>query len=150
MTAVAGVKLSHQSMRDALIAFQRMQLANATFREQLYREIGSDPLQLQVVLALAAHGAMPIGQLRSMLSRPSATMTSVTDRLLTRGWIERGASQSDRRSVVVTLTRSGEKAAAAVHDAYGAILHRAFSSEELSDAVAVFERVGSALRAELS
>lgn len=137
-------------MGDALVAFQRMQLANATFSEQLCREVGSDPLQLQVVLALAMHGAMPVGRLRSMLRRPSATMTSVTDRLLTRGWIERGASQSDRRSVVVTLTGSGEKAAAAVHDAYGAILHRVFSSEELSEAVAVFDRTGSALRAELS
>lgn len=137
-------------MGDALVAFQRMQLANATFSEQLCREVGSDPLQLQVVLALAVHGAMPVGRLRSMLRRPSATMTSVTDRLLTRGWIERGASQSDRRSVVVTLTGSGEKTAAAVHDAYAAILHRVFSSEELSEAVAVFDRTGSALRAELS
>ena len=49
-----------------------------------------------------------MGQLSDHMNFPMSTATGIVDRLVKKGYIERGKSDSDRRIVVITLSEKGE------------------------------------------
>lgn len=92
------------------------QLHRATHQVALYIAglDGMDVTQAEaVVLAhLSDRGSAPISQLHRTFGHRRSTLTSVVDRLVTRGLAERTVSPTDRRSFVVSLTRKGSTVAA--------------------------------------
>lgn len=71
---------------------------------QLRHRLGLSANEMSMLLALQDDGACAVSELarRVQLSRPA--MTTMVDRLLARGWVERSAHAGDRRKVIVTLT----------------------------------------------
>jgi DNA-binding MarR family transcriptional regulator len=49
-----------------------------------------------------------MGQVAEATQFPASSMTSITDRLVERGLVERGAHPTDRRAVVASITPAGE------------------------------------------
>ena len=92
------------------------QLHRATHRVALYIASleGVEVTQAEaVVLAyLSDRGSAAISQLHRTFGHRRSTLTSVVDRLVTRGLAERSLSSTDRRSFVVSLTRKGSTLAA--------------------------------------
>jgi DNA-binding MarR family transcriptional regulator len=57
-----------------------------------------------------------MGEVSDALFLPASTMTSVVDRLVKDGLVERGTRPGDRRSVVARLTPAGENLVANVEE----------------------------------
>jgi DNA-binding MarR family transcriptional regulator len=70
--------------------------------------------QWSVIDGLAREGVSAMTNLAQAICADRTTLTRVVDGLVAAGWVERETKPSDRRSVLVQLTRSGERLAARV------------------------------------
>lgn len=97
--------------------------------------------EAHVLAHLHESGDARISELHTRFGHRRSTLTSVLDRLEQRALVRRTTDPGDRRSFVVTLTRAGRGAAAAVHRALAAIEEEAFASlaprerERLAEAI---------------
>lgn len=83
----------------------------------------------QNVLAAFADGqAHSVGELAAATGTKASTLTSVLDRLERKGHAERDVDDSDRRSVIISLTPAGQQAADAVRSAMTSLEHSALAS----------------------
>lgn len=100
--------------RDLVLELQR-----ATHRVGLYVERFADVRVTQgeahLLAHLHAHGDVTISELHRALAHKRSTLTSILDRLESRGLVTRATHESDRRSFVVELTSEGKETAARVH-----------------------------------
>jgi MarR family transcriptional regulator, organic hydroperoxide resistance regulator len=97
------------------------------------------------VLALLAGGAPhTVGELQRGLHHRPSTLSGILDRLEDRGLVVRDLNQADRRSLLVSLTRSGERAAARVMAVLRAIERVATARAGAAD-VGGFRAVAAAL-----
>lgn len=66
--------------------------------------------QFYALLSLERHGrACPMNELAQATKQARATMTGIIDRLVRMGLVQRRREESDRRVVMVSLTRRGEQ-----------------------------------------
>ena len=72
------------------------------------RQHGLTPAQFDVIATLGNTEGMSCKQLTEKTLITKGTLTGVLDRLLEKGLISRNVDQSDRRSLFVRLTESGE------------------------------------------
>jgi DNA-binding MarR family transcriptional regulator len=80
-----------------------------------------------ILAQLAEHGTQTMNDLHHAFLHRRSTLTSVVDRLETRGFVKRRPADGDRRSLAVELTRAGGTQARAVLralDELGAIVER--------------------------
>lgn len=82
--------------------------------EQAAGELGITQAEAHVLAQLARHGAIPIGTLHHEFGRKRSTLTNILDRLEDRSLVRRELNRDDRRSFVIHLTASGQRAAARV------------------------------------
>jgi len=90
----------------------------ATHRIGLFiqrRAPGFTQAEAHILCHLHEAGDSSIGDLHQAFARKRSTLTSVLDRLDARGLVKRELSPRDRRSFVVSLTRTGKKNAAKIH-----------------------------------
>jgi DNA-binding MarR family transcriptional regulator len=79
------------------------------------------------------------------ITQPGITL--LVNRLEDRGWVCRGADSSDRRAVLVTLTRVGEKVYDELRAEYRALLHEEMAAlddhevETLGSAIEILDRL---------
>lgn len=71
------------------------------------------PLQLdlyssRIIVALAERGPMKVGQLVDLMALPQSTMSHQLKRMEKDGYVLRTRSDSDNRTVVITLSDKGE------------------------------------------
>ena len=79
------------------------------------RAPGFTQADAHILCHLHEAGDCSIAELHRAFAHKRSTLTSVLDRLDARGLIKRESSQSDRRSFVIRLTRTGKKQAAKIH-----------------------------------
>ena len=82
-------------------AMQRKAVAKAG----CFRAISST--QLHVLFVLVSEGAMPMGRLADSLGVSLPNVTGIVDRMVERGFVERGRDADDRRVVTVSATDTG-------------------------------------------
>jgi DNA-binding MarR family transcriptional regulator len=90
----------------------------ATHRIGLYIQRHAPDLtqaEAHILCHLHESGDSPVSALHRAFAHKRSTLTSVLDRLDTRGLITRESSLKDRRSFVVKLTASGKKTASKIH-----------------------------------
>lgn len=83
------------------------------FSERAARARGVEPHQHQALLALKglpAEAKATVGVLAERLQIQHHSAVELADRLVRSGFLRRSRSQTDRREVLLHLTRSGEKA----------------------------------------
>lgn len=106
------------------------------------RAMGLTPPQFDVIATLGNTPGMTATELGDKTLITKGTLTGVVDRLIDRGWVERAAHGSDRRSQTIRLTRSGEALFAKVFPAHLAHLRAGFAGAD----AATHERWQTALR----
>jgi DNA-binding MarR family transcriptional regulator len=91
----------------------------ATHRIGLYladlRELGLSQGEAHILAHLATSGPARIAELHDILAHKRSTLTSILDRLTTRGLITRAVDETDRRSFIITPTPRGRQVATRVH-----------------------------------
>lgn len=92
------------------------------------RTLGLTPPQFDVVATLGNTPGMTATELGEKTLITKGTLTGVVDRLVDRGWVERAAHASDRRSQIIRLTPSGETLFARVFPEHMAHLAACFAS----------------------
>ncbi len=70
-----------------------------------------------VLLQLLPAGSSTINEVHRAFLHRRSTLTSVLDRLESKGYVERERSSSDRRSIAIALTKEGRKIAASLQSA---------------------------------
>jgi DNA-binding MarR family transcriptional regulator len=79
--------------------------------------LGLTASEQNVLAALADGDVRAVGELAAATGTKPSTLTSVLDRLERRGDIEREPDRADRRSVLISLTRTGRRTASTVQRA---------------------------------
>ena len=95
------------SSRAVLTALRRIIRATDLHSKQLDREVGLTTPQAVVLQAVRDLGEVTSGQLSRRVSLSQGTVTTILDRLESRGLVERYRSAADRRIVHSRLTRQG-------------------------------------------
>jgi len=101
------------------------------------RELGLTPAQFDIVATLGNTDGMSFRELGERTLITKGTLTGVVDRLESRGLVERIASDLDRRSVTVRLTRSGDREFRRVFVPHVAHVARGFSKHGAADLAAL-------------
>lgn len=114
--------------------------------------IGADgvtPGQFGVLVLIDANAGLSQSALAKALGIKRSTMVAVIDRLEQLGWVERMASETDRRSYALALTNAGTKIFARVtplvrrHERH---INADLSPEEKATLIELLERVTAAAR----
>jgi DNA-binding MarR family transcriptional regulator len=92
------------------------------------RELGLTPDQFDIIATLGNIEGMSFKELGEQTLITKGTLTGVVDRLEARGLVERVASDVDRRSTIVRLTRAGEREFARTFPAHIVHLRAAFGA----------------------
>jgi DNA-binding MarR family transcriptional regulator len=93
--------------------------------------------QLRVLFRLRNSGPMPSSQLAVGLGVTLPTITSVIDRLVGKGFVDRSDDASDRRRVIVGVTAAGREIVERVQQGRRARLARALESLEERELLAL-------------
>jgi MarR family transcriptional regulator, organic hydroperoxide resistance regulator len=100
--------------------------------------------EVNVLANLADGHVLAIGELARATGTKPSTLTSLLDRLVSRGYMAREMDLEDRRSFLIRLTDSGQPVAQAARAAMGAVEDAALSRMP-ADIVAGFHAVVGAL-----
>jgi DNA-binding MarR family transcriptional regulator len=109
-----------QALVQCYQAFEAYSAANI-------RTLGLTPPQFDIIATLGNTPGMPATELGEKTLITKGTLTGVVDRLAERGWVERVAHSSDRRSQIIRLTTSGEALFAQVFPVHMAHLAACFA-----------------------
>lgn len=91
----------------ALRAIRRLLRAAEMSEKRLAAATGLTPSQLVVLQEVARHGETTAGAIATAVQFSQATVTSLVDRLVGRGFVIRSRREQDRRQVWVSLTEQG-------------------------------------------
>lgn len=97
----------HDDSFEVLTALRRIIRATDLHSKRLARDVGLTTPQTVVLRAVSDLGEVTSGALSRHVSLSQGTVTTILDRLESRGLIERYRSASDRRVVHSRLTRRG-------------------------------------------
>ena len=114
MTPAAGSTRARVTAA-ALRLIPRLHRATHRVGLLLERELAMTQAEAHVLAHLAERPEATVGALHLALAHRRSTLTSVLDRLETRGWVTRRIATGDRRSFEVVMTAAGSRAARRVH-----------------------------------
>lgn len=152
-TSQAGAPFTAPDPRldDVLQAFRVMQLAHTRVIVHQSEALGMGTTDLRALFFIheatingASDAATP-KQVAEFLELSTGATTSLVDRLVTAGTIEREAHPTDRRSVMLILTATGFDAVASTAAIYRAAMATAVPEAKYDEIEALFLRLGAAL-----
>ena len=100
----------------ALIALRRIQRQTENASRRLARTAALTPSQLKVLQTLDERGDITAGELSDATQLKHATITSLVDKLVDRGFVSRRKCSTDRRRVWLVLEALGATALRAAPD----------------------------------
>lgn len=135
---------------DFLIALRRITRAIDLHSKQLAKQTGLTVPQLLVLQEVGKSGRARPSDVARSVHLSQATITSITDRLVRAGLVERERSAVDRRTVDIVLTEAG----AGKLDAAPALLQEEFQSAfdgledwERAQLISSFQRIAAMMDA---
>jgi MarR family transcriptional regulator, organic hydroperoxide resistance regulator len=108
--------------------------------------LGLTPGEINALANLADGEGRTVSELSRQVGTPLTTMTSMLDRLTRRGLITRHTPESNRRTVVITLTTSGRATAREAQRAIGELegeFVSDLSAGQLTQLRGALERLGT-------
>lgn len=94
---------------DVLVALRKIIRSIDLHSKQLVRTVGLTGPQLLVLKEVLEYGPMPTGLLAKNVNLSHATVTSILDRLVKKGFIHRERDDKDKRKMVVCITSEGSE-----------------------------------------
>ena len=134
-----------------LISLRRIIRATDLYSRQLSKQVGLTAPQLLILQAIQKLGAVSISKLSNEVSLSQATVTTILDRLETRGLVARHRSTQDKRVVHATLTDMGTSMLAQAPTPLQDLFNQRFGALEQweqSMIVAALQRVAAMMNAE--
>lgn len=107
--------------------------------------------EVAVLLLLSFRGTIPMSELSDVLGAPLSTMTSITKRLVSKGFIERRKAPQDQRIILVQLTRKGKDLVTEIRKQVDRVLihvQAAFTEEELNQLLSLVMKLVRVLQSE--
>jgi DNA-binding MarR family transcriptional regulator len=129
-------------------ALERATHAVALWIERTFSDLRLTQAEAHVLAYLADHTPCSINDLHHSFGHKRSTLTSLLDRLESRGWIRRTPHPTSRRLVQVELTDAGSPVARRVAAAVRGLEERLLARVDQEDA-ATFLRVMHSLEEEL-
>lgn len=133
---------------DLVAAIERASHLISLYLDRELAEVAVTQAEAHVLLRLARGGATSPNDLHRLFGHKRSTLTSVLDRLESRGLVVRTTNPTDRRSFLISLTRVGTVAARQVA-AVVAALEQAVDTATTADARQGFVDVLQAVHAEV-
>lgn len=130
-------------------SLERATHALSLWIERAFRDLRITQAEAHVLAYLAGHAPCSINDLHHSFGHKRSTLTSLLDRLESRGWIVRGTDPASRRQVLVELTDAGRQVGERVSAALHALDERVLARVDEGEAGG-FLRVLQALEEELS
>ena len=98
--------------------------ALARWIERTFRDVGLTQAEAHALAYLARHPGATINDLHTSFGHKRSTLTSILDRLETRGWVRRAPHPTSRRLVAVEMTDAGRAIGERVSSALRAVEER--------------------------
>ena len=136
---------------DSLIALRRILRATEMYERDLASAAGLTPAQLRVLQIVDGRESVTPKALATQMGVSQATVTTLVDKLVARGLVERQPSRIDRRQTNVVITQAGHARMEVAPDALQQRYVRAFeglADWEQAQLVSSLERVAGMLDAE--
>ncbi|MDP5274317.1 MarR family winged helix-turn-helix transcriptional regulator [Chengkuizengella axinellae] len=119
---------------------------NTMMENQLEIELTKD--QFTTLRFLKLFGPCPASELADLCDVNRSAITAMVDRLVTKGYAERIASNKDRRVILIKITEQGEivlqKGQERVHQFIGSFLHH-FEEKEIEEFIRMYEKIAKVL-----
>ncbi len=93
---------------EVLVCLRRVIRATDLHSKHLVKTSGYTAPQILVLKAIAQHSPVTIGTIAGEVNLSQATVTTIIDRLVSKGLVYRERSSQDRRKVHAFLTETGE------------------------------------------
>ncbi|TYB85588.1 MarR family winged helix-turn-helix transcriptional regulator [Oceaniovalibus sp. ACAM 378] len=107
----------HDRTDESLIALHRILRATEHYARKLAQAAGMTPAQLRVMQIVDERDSATPKTLANQMGVSQATVTTLVDKLVGRGLVERVSSQVDRRQINVVMTAVGRTVLAHAPDA---------------------------------
>ncbi|MET3599711.1 MarR family winged helix-turn-helix transcriptional regulator [Martelella mangrovi] len=136
---------------QSLIALRRILRATENYERDLAQSARLTPAQLRVLQIVEERGSVTPKALATQMGIRQASVTTLVDKLVARGMVERVPSKTDRRQTNVTVTDSGRAMVESAPDALQQRYVEAFEGLkdwEQAQLIASLERVATMLDAE--
>lgn len=136
---------------DALIALRQIQRKTEIASKRLASQAGLTPSQLMVMQILNERGETSAGEVANLTQLKHATITSLVDKLVERGMLNRRRCTEDRRRVWLKLCEQGKNAITSAPDLLQDTFQTRFDklpSWHQSMLVSSLERIAALLDAE--
>lgn len=91
---------------EVRLLLRRFALHRDRWIDALCRHVGVSRSDYDALEALDEHGSLTPGELGTLLSLTSGSVTALIDRLEKLGWASRNRHPDDRRKIIVTLTQN--------------------------------------------
>ncbi|WP_022729835.1 MarR family winged helix-turn-helix transcriptional regulator [Fodinicurvata sediminis] len=136
---------------QSLIAIRRIFRATEIYGRELAKAAGLTAVQIRVLQIVDENGQATSKEISQRMGVAQATMTSLIDRLVAKGMVERRRSEADRRQTNIFISEAGRAAVKKAPDPLQQRYVKQFTAlEDWEQAmiVASLERVASMLDAE--
>lgn len=145
---------SHLSLENQVImALRRITRAIDLHSRDLLQDVGLTAPQLTALQAISRLQPVTVGALAKSIHLSHATLTGILSRLESRKLVSRSRSGSDRRAVVVELTKVGEStletAPSMLQERFRSELHK-LEEWEQTQMLATLQRIASMMDTQLS
>lgn len=134
----------------SLIALRRILRATELYGRELARAAGLTAVQIRVLQIVAETGTSTPKTISARMGVSQPTMTTLIDRLVAKGLVERRRSETDRRQMNIFITPAGreaiDRAPDPLHDRYVEAFD-ALEDWEQAMLVAALERIAALLDA---
>ena len=97
------------NIEAVLVALRRVIRATDLHSKHLSKVAGLTAPQLLILQTLRDKGDLPAGEIAHGISLSQATLTTILDRLESRGLITRTRSDQDKRKVIASITADGRE-----------------------------------------
>ena len=114
--------------------------------KHLAREFGLTGPQLTVIKLLERLGDLSLSSLSARIKANNSTVTGIIDRMEREGLVTRERSVSDRRIVLIRLTKKGSRLAKSIEVEPMSIFHEALESLPKKDIQELFRILGTVQR----
>jgi DNA-binding MarR family transcriptional regulator len=104
---VAAASAQNEGVREVLNALRRIVRSLRVSSRTAEQRVGLSGAQLFVLQCLARQSPCSVNELAARTATDQSSVSVVVSRLVARGHVRRVASKADRRSVELTLTKSG-------------------------------------------
>jgi len=129
--------MSQASTEYALAAYKKLQRAMLNSSARKWRDIDISMQQLRAMYLLRDEEEASVGRLAELfgIGLPGASL--LADRLVRAGYVERRGDPDDRRRVLLSLTRVGERLITELREGNHSLLRRWMSSLSTEDLAAL-------------